>query len=83
MKTFRQNLNIWLEEQKNKSDSPEVKIVLEQVQSHIKSQEKEEEDMVNAAYDRGYFDKELKHTKKGNYYQQIYKLHDKLKKMIK
>lgn len=83
MKTFRQNLNIWLEEQKNESSSPEVKIVLEQVQSHIKSQEKEEENMVNSAYDRGYFDKELKYTKKGNYYQQTYKLHDKLKKMIK
>jgi hypothetical protein len=83
MKTFRQNLNIWLEEQKNESGSPEVKIVLEQVQTYIKSQEKEEENMVNSAYDRGYFDKELKHTKKGNYYQQTYKLHDKLKKMIK
>ena len=83
MKTYRQNLNIWLEEQKNESDNPEVKIVLEQIQSYIKNLEKEEENMVNAAYDRGYFDKELKNTKKGNYYQQTYKLHDKLKKMIK
>ena len=82
MKTYRQNLNIWLEEKKNLSDNNEVKNILEEVQKHIKNVEKEEERMVNNAYDSGYYDKELSKGKKGNYYQLNFKLHDKLKRMI-
>lgn len=43
MKTFRQNLHIWLEEQKNLSNNDEVRDMLNNVQKHIKSNEKEEE----------------------------------------
>jgi predicted transcriptional regulator len=82
MKTYRQNLNIWLEEKKNSSDNNEVKNILEEVQKHIKNIEKEEENMVNNAYENGYYDKELNRVKKSNYYQLNFKLHDKLKKMI-
>ena len=83
MKTYRQNLNIWLEEKKNYTSNDEVKEVLSEIQKHIKNIEKEEENMVNIAYDSGYYDKELKRTKKGNYYQQSYKLHDILKQYVK
>jgi hypothetical protein len=82
MKTFRQNLHIWLEEQKNTSNNDEVIEMLTNVQKHIKNVEKEEEMMVNNAYDSGYYDNELKRGKKSNYYQLNFKLHDKLKKMI-
>jgi len=82
MKTYRQNLNIWLEEKKNSIENDEVKNILEEVQKHIKNVEKEEERMVNNAYDSGYYDKELGKGKKGNYYQQTYKLHDKLKSIL-
>jgi hypothetical protein len=51
MKTYRQNLNLWLEEKKNASKNDEVKHVLEEVQKYIKSKEKEEELMVNDAYE--------------------------------
>jgi|APGre2960657373_1045057.scaffolds.fasta_scaffold172360_1 hypothetical protein len=82
MKTFRQNLHIWLEEQKNTSNNDEVIEMLTNVQKHIKKNEKEEEHLVNAAYESGYYDKELNRVKKGNYYQQNFKMHDKLKQLL-
>jgi len=47
MKTFRQNLHIWLEDKKNSHENDEVKNVLEEVQRYIKNREKDEEHMVN------------------------------------
>ena len=82
MKTYRQNLNIWLEEKKNTTSNDEVKEILSEIQKHIKNVEKEEENMVNRAYNDGYYDKELKRNKKGNYYQQNFKSHDKLKQLL-
>jgi hypothetical protein len=35
MKTYRQNLNLWLEEKKNSSENDEVKNVLEEVQKQL------------------------------------------------
>jgi len=82
MRTYRQNLNLWLEEKKDNSTNVLVKNILSEIQTHIKNVEKEEENMVNGAYDAGYYDKELKRAKKGNYYQQNFKLHDKLKQLV-
>lgn len=82
MKTYRQNLNIWLEEKKNNTSNDEVKEILSEIQKHIKNVEKEEENMVNIAYDAGFYDKELKRPRKGNYYKEMYKLHDKLKQYV-
>jgi hypothetical protein len=82
MKTFRQNLHIWLEEKKNTSNNDEVIEMLTNVQKHIKKNEKEEERLVNTAYESGYYDKELNRVKKGNYYQQNFKMHDKLKQLL-
>ena len=82
MKTFRQNLNIWLEEKKNNNQNDEVKNILDDVQKYIKSREKEEEMMVNDAYETGYNDKESQKGFKSAYYKQRYKLHDFLKNML-
>lgn len=82
MKTYRQNLNIWLEEKKNNTSNDEVKEILSEIQKHIKSLENEEEFMVNIAYEAGYYDKELKRSRKSNYYQERYKLHDRLKQYV-
>lgn len=83
MKTYRQNLNLWLEEKKKNISNYEVKEMISEIQTHIKNVEKEEEMMVNNAYESGYHDKESNRYKKGNYYQQNYKLHDKLKELLK
>jgi hypothetical protein len=83
MKTYRQNLNIWLEEKKNTTSNDEVKEILSEIQKHIKNVEKEEENMVNIAYNTGYYDKEIKKSRKGNYYKEMYKLHDRLKQFVK
>jgi hypothetical protein len=83
MKTFRQNLNIWLEEKKNMSNSDEVIKALEEVQKHIKSKEKEEESMVNNSYQKGYDDREFNRGYKPSFYSETYKMHDHLKRMLK
>ncbi len=82
MKTFRQNLNIWLEEKKKTTDNLEIIEVLEEVQKHIKSKEKEEEFMVNRAYQKGYNDKEMNMGYKPSFYSDTYKVHERLKKLI-
>lgn len=82
MKTYRQNLNLWLEEKKKNTSNDEVKNVLDEVQKYIKSKEKEEELMVNDAYENGYNDKESQKGFKSGYYKQKYKLHDFLKNML-
>lgn len=83
MKTFRQNLNVWLEEKKNDNNhSDDVKNILDEVQKYIKSKEKEEELMVNNAYETGYYDKESQRGFKSGYYKQKYKLHDFIKNML-
>jgi hypothetical protein len=82
MKTFRQNLNIWLEDKKNSHENDEIKNVLEEVQKYIKTQEKEEEHMVNNSYTRGYHDRDLNKRFNGGYYKVTYKTNDFLKNLI-
>ncbi len=83
MRTFRQNLNFWLEEKKNQTENNEIIQALEEVQKYIKSKEKEEEQMVNSSYEKGYYDCELKKGFKSSFYKETYKLHDQLKSMLK
>ena len=82
MKTFRQNLNIWLEEKKGMTNNDEVIKALEEVQKHIKSKEKEEESMVNGAYLKGHSDCEYSRYRP-SFYTDTYKVHDYLKNMLK
>jgi|688.fasta_scaffold40668_3 hypothetical protein len=83
MKTFRQKLNIWLEEKKDLYDNKEIIDILEEVQKHIKSQEDLEEHMVNKSYEDGYRDKEMNRGFKSAYYKETYKMHDFLKRLTK
>jgi hypothetical protein len=82
MKTYRQNLNIWLEEKKNTTSNDEVKEILSEIQKHIKNVEKEEENMVNTAYETGYNHCELKKGFKHGYYKNTYKVHDYIKGLL-
>lgn len=80
MKTYRQKLNKWLEEKKTTTFNDDAKKIINEIQEHIKSVEKEEEDMVNRAYETGYYDKESNKGIKTNYYKHSYKIHDLIKK---
>jgi hypothetical protein len=83
MKTFRQNLHIWLEEQKDLSQNGEIKEVFDNIQKYIKSKEKDEEHMVNASYQKGYYDGEMKRGFKPEHYKQTYKIHELFKNILK
>lgn len=83
MKTFRQQLNNWLEEKKKQAESEESKVLLDEVQKYIKSKEKEEEEMVNSSYHNGYYDRELNKGFRWSYYKDMYKTHDFLKSLTK
>jgi len=83
MKTFRQNLNIWIEEKKKELKSQESIDLLIEVQTYIKSKEKEEENMVNSSYNNGYYDRDLNKGFRSSYYKDMYKTHDLLKSLTK
>lgn len=83
MKTFRQKLNLRLEEKKNEVENQELKKLLDEIQIYIKSIEVQEEQMVNKSYEDGYRDKELNRGFKSSYYKETYKIHDFLKSLTK
>jgi hypothetical protein len=82
MKTYRQQLKILLDSKKENVQNEEVINFIEDLQKHIKSMEKLEEDMVNRSYIKGYYDSENKRGIISNYYRQSYKQHDVLKEML-
>jgi hypothetical protein len=82
MKTYRQQLKIWLDSKKENVQNKEVINFIEDLQKHIKSMEKLEEDMVNRSYIKGYHDGENKRGYNGSYYKTTYKQHDVLKEML-
>lgn len=82
MKTYRQQLKIWLDNKKDKTQSDEVIDFINELQLQIKSMEKTEEHMVNKSYVKGYHDSESKRGIMSNYYKHVYKQHDFLKEML-
>lgn len=82
MKSYRQQLAIWVEEKKNTIEDTKQLELIEEVQSKIKEMEEIERWMVNKAYEKGYDDKELVRGRVGNYYGERYKIHDVLKNLI-
>ena len=83
MKTYRQQLAMWVEEKKKTLEDVKQIELIEEIQSKIKSMEDIEVWMVNDAYGKCYDDKELVRGRTGNYYGQTYKIHDILKSLIK
>jgi hypothetical protein len=82
MKTYRQELKIWLENKKNDTQSDEIIDFINELQKQIKSMEPLEEHMVNRSYVKGYHDSESKRRVMSNYYKDSYKQHDVLKEML-
>ena len=82
MKTYRQQLKIWLDNKKDNVQSDEIIDFINELQLQIKSMEKTEEHMVNRSYIKGYHDSESKRGIMSNYYRQSYKQHDVLKEML-
>lgn len=82
MKTYRQQLKIWLDNKKEIVQSDEIIDFINELQLQIKSMEKTEEHMVNRSYIKGYHDSESKRGVLSNYYRQSYKQHDVLKEML-
>ena len=82
MKTYRQELKIWLDNKKDNVQSDEIIDFINDLQKQIKSMEPLEEYMVNRSYIKGYHDSESKKGVISNYYRQSYKQHDVLKEML-
>jgi hypothetical protein len=82
MKTYRQQLRIWLDNKKDSVQSDEVIDFINELQLQIKSMEKTEEHMVNHSYTKGFYDGESKRSIMSNYYKKTYKQHDVLKEML-
>lgn len=83
MKSYRQKLNIWIDE-KIENEVDQFKIdLLREIKDQIKSMEKDEEYMVNRSYETGYIDGAKNSGRDSNFYKTTYKTHDILKNMIK
>mgnify|MGYP000001757445 CR=1 FL=1 len=83
MKTYRQKLSKWIEEEIKSSVNDEVVHALENVKTKIKEMEKEEIHMVNSTYEKGYNDGQSNKRRVVNYYTETYKTHDILKGMVR
>ena len=83
MKTYRQQLKIWLDNKKEINQSDKVIDFINELQLQIKDMEQIEEDMVNHSYIKGFHDSENKRGYNGNHYKTTYKQHDVLKGMLK
>lgn len=82
MKSYRQKLNIWIDE-KIDNEVDQFKIdLLKEIKMTIKSMEDYEQDMVNRSYEAGYIDGVKNNGRLSNYYKEKYKLHDILKNML-
>jgi hypothetical protein len=73
MKTYRQQLKIWLDNKKENVQNEEVNKFIVDLQKHIKSMEIVEENMVNHSYIKGFHDGENKRGYNGSYYKTTYK----------
>jgi hypothetical protein len=82
MKTYRQKLTKWVEDEIESSVNDEVILILKNVKIKIKEMEKEERHMVNSSYEKGYNDGETNKRRVSNYYMETYKTHDTLKGMV-
>ena len=83
MKTYRQKLSKWIEDEIKSSVNDEVAHALENVKTKIKEMEKEEIHMVNSSYEKGYNDGQTNKRRMSNYYAEMYKTHDTLKGMVR
>lgn len=82
MKTYRQQLRDWLNEEKYSIDNKNIIDFIDKLQNQIKSMEPIEESMVNGSYIKGFYDAENKRGYNGSYYRTTYKQHDFLKSML-
>jgi len=82
MKTYRQELKIWLDNKKKDTQSDEIIDFINELQKQIKSMEPLEEHMVNRSYIKGYYDSESKKGIMSNHYKYSYKQHDVFKEML-
>lgn len=83
MKSYRQNLAIWIDEKISENTDNKILSILMDVKSQIKLMEKEEESMVNKSYDKGYMDGADKRGRQSNYYRTSYKINDTLRDLIR
>lgn len=84
MRTFRQKLLEWVS---NEMSTPNLEVrdinLLNQFKDKIIEFEGIEKDIVNHAYDKGYYDSELKKGRTSSYYQINYEFNDYIKKTVK
>lgn len=82
MKTFKQELNKWLENKDVETIEESVKIFIGELKDKINEIESIERYTINGAYDIGYHDKLNNKGMRSNYYSTTYMLDEQLKKIM-
>jgi len=84
MKTFRQKLLKWVNDELSQPElSSESLKLLGEFKTKLIDYEGDEKDIINHAYDRGYYDSELKRGRISGYYQSTYKTIDIMLDILK
>lgn len=83
MKTYRQKMQDWVRERITNIHNEDQKSILEEVLKKLKEMEREERSLINNTYHEGFSDCEKRQPHKSDLYESKYKLHDRLKEMIK
>jgi len=84
MKTFRQKLLEWVNSELSQPEiTTESSELLNDIKGKLKEYEGYERDIINHAYDRGYYDSEQKRGRISCYYQTTYKITDIMKDILK
>jgi hypothetical protein len=82
MKTFKQELNKWLENKHTEVVEENVKTFIYELKNKINEIENIEKYTVNGAYDIGYHDKLNNKGMRSDYYSSTYMLDEQLKKIM-
>jgi hypothetical protein len=83
MKTFRQELTSWLESKTDVDFENNINGFILELKNKLVDLESTEKHTINRAYDVGYYDRERNNGKKSNYYENTYKMDDRIKELIK
>ena len=83
MKTFRQELTDWLESKTDVDVENNINGFIIELKNKLVELENTEKHTINMAYDAGYYDKERSNGMKSNYYENTYKMNDRIKELIK
>jgi formate-dependent nitrite reductase cytochrome c552 subunit len=74
MKTFAQELTKWVDSKKQETTDEKELLFIDELQTKMEELMYHEKYTINAAYDKGYIDREMKRPKNSSHYETNYRI---------